>query len=174
MSRFKKGLESIWCDKILIVCIGNSSITGDSLGPLVGTKLKEDKEFCVPVIGTLESNIGASKLDYVRKLIELKYSDYYVIGIDATISDIYSAGTHHFRNLPMNPGAGLYKNLGLVGNGSIKGIVLESEDLSNVTKLKQNLVQVDQGLIDRMATRIVRDIKSVYLKYIEEESKLCI
>lgn len=49
MSRFTEQLSKIWCDNIVIVCIGVSTIIGDSLGPLVGDILTKDKDFAVPV-----------------------------------------------------------------------------------------------------------------------------
>lgn len=165
MSRFTEQLSKIWCDNIVIVCIGVSTIIGDSLGPLVGDILTKDKDFAVPVLGTTSFNIGASKIDSIRKLIEYKYKDYYVLCIDATVSDIYSVGTHVFRDTPLNPGEGLQKNLGNLGHGCIKGIVLHKEDLTNVSDLKDELYKVDKNFINRLAQRIVRDIKEVYFAY---------
>lgn len=165
MSRFIDELSKVWCDNILIVCIGISNVTGDSLGPLVGDILTKDKKFTVPVLGTTSFNIGASKIDSVRKFIEYRYRDYYVLCIDATVSDIYSVGTHVFRHTPLSPGKGLQKNLGVLGHGCIKGIVLHAEDLTNISNLKDQLYKVDKSFVNRLAQRISRDIKKVYFTY---------
>ena len=46
----------------VFVCIGSDRVTGDSLGPLVGSKLHYCDEFIFPVYGTLDFPIHALNL----------------------------------------------------------------------------------------------------------------
>ena len=55
-------------DKILFICIGNSKIIGDSLGPLVGSiilknKNQMEKNTKIEVLGTITSPLVYSKIE---------------------------------------------------------------------------------------------------------------
>ena len=52
-------------EEILILCIGDSKLIGDSLGPLIGSFLERNKSDIgnnVKVLGTLEKPIGYNDL----------------------------------------------------------------------------------------------------------------
>ena len=55
LERGKKG--------VVFLCIGTDRSTGDSLGPLIGYKLKGKEEADIPVFGTLERPVHAMNLD---------------------------------------------------------------------------------------------------------------
>lgn len=114
-------------DNTVIVCIGTDKCIGDCLGPMVGTFLKE-KNFPLPVYGTIESPIHAlninKRLDEIKKL----HPKSLLIGIDACLGDPDSIGEIHTRNFPIHPGKGVGKTLPDVGTASIIGIVDSSEN----------------------------------------------
>lgn len=125
----------------IIVCIGTDKCVGDCLGPLVGTLLLE-KNFPLPIYGTLESPIHALNLDKKLKEIKKLHPNASIIGIDACLGDSKSIGEIHCRDYPIHPGKGVGKSLPDVGIASIIGIVDTSEnpELFTTRSIRLNLV----------------------------------
>lgn len=107
---------------IVIVCIGTDRSTGDSLGPLVGTKLK-NRFPGYNIYGTLQSPVHAVNLEETLRGIEQKYRDPFIIGIDACLGKLSSIGLVSAGIGPVRPGAGVHKQLPAVGDIHITGIV---------------------------------------------------
>lgn len=105
---------------VLFLCIGTDRSTGDAYGPLVGTELKR---FGVPVLGTIQDPVHALNLETVRIVLRSLYPDHAVIAIDACLGRLEDVGDVHVHPGPLRPGAGVKKDLGEIGDVSIKGIV---------------------------------------------------
>ena len=69
---------------IIYLCIGTDRATGDCLGPLVGTRLKNLLPQAM-VFGTLENPVHASNLEKVLAEINLTYINPLLIAIDACL-----------------------------------------------------------------------------------------
>ena len=125
----------------IFICIGTDKCIGDCLGPLVGTLLKE-KNFPLPLYGTLEEPIHALNIDTELKKINKNHPNSFIIAIDACLSDNKSIGEIHVRNEPLKPGKGVGKILPSVGNISIIGIVDSSSksDLFSNRAIRLNLI----------------------------------
>ncbi|MFC3886307.1 spore protease YyaC [Bacillus songklensis] len=108
---------------IVIVCIGTDRSTGDSLGPLVGTKLSERNISPFHVYGTLEEPIHAVNLKDTLKQIYRFHQNPFVIGIDACLGKMKNIGTVSIGMGPVKPGAGVNKDLPPVGDIHMTGIV---------------------------------------------------
>lgn len=109
--------------KWVIVCIGTDRSTGDSLGPLVGSKLKlQDLEDFV-VLGTLDEPVHAINLDDTIQFIKNTYPDYGILSIDASLGQLSSVGNLQIIDGPLKPGAGVKKELTEIGDFHITGIV---------------------------------------------------
>lgn len=108
---------------VVFVCIGTDRSTGDSLGPLVGTLLKEKRLSSFFVYGTLEDPIHAVNLG--EKILEIKNKHFnpYIIAIDACLGRLKSVGFIEIGEGPVKPGAGVNKELPEVGHMHITGIV---------------------------------------------------
>ena len=61
-------------EDLVLLCIGTDKITGDCLGPLVGSKLKQRK-FPYPLYGTLEKPLHAGNLTEQLPEISLVHPD---------------------------------------------------------------------------------------------------
>ena len=108
---------------LVFFCIGTDRSTGDSLGPLTGSRLTESQLFPYPVIGTLENPLHALNLQQkIDETIDLNPSAY-IVAIDACLGKGSSIGQLLFHDGPIQPGKAVGKNLPSVGNVSIKGIV---------------------------------------------------
>jgi putative sporulation protein YyaC len=110
-------------NNLVFFCIGTDRSTGDSLGPLTGSRLTELKTFPYPVIGTLEKPLHALNLQ--QKIDETISSNptAYIVAIDACLGKASSIGQLLIQNGPIEPGKAVGKDLPSVGDLSIKGIV---------------------------------------------------
>lgn len=108
---------------IIFICIGSDRSTGDSLGPLVGHKLKRFSKNNIHIFGTLENPIHAKNI--VSKLNEINFNfiNPYIIAIDSCLGSINNIGKVFIQKKPLLPGLALNKNLPAVGDMSITGIV---------------------------------------------------
>src|SRR5690348_6472051 len=104
----------------VVVCIGTDRSTGDSYAPLIGSMLRKSK---IPVYGTIDEPVHAVNLrESINKIIE-KHNNPYIIAVDACLGMFDHVGQIHVDDEPLRPGAGVNKDLGEVGNCSVKGIV---------------------------------------------------
>lgn len=130
---------------VMFLCIGTDRSTGDSLGPLIGHKLRGRPLRGAAVIGTLEKPVHAMNLDLYARYIRSHYPDYVVVAIDASVGSPDHVGFVTLGRGALQPGLGVSKELEAVGDISITGIVggcnshdpvmLQSVRLSMVMKM---------------------------------------
>lgn len=108
---------------IVIVCIGTDRSTGDALGPLVGSKLKDKAPSLFHVYGTLDAPVHAVNLEEHLIEIEKNHRNPFIIGIDACLGRMTSVGSITLNEGPVRPGAGVNKQLPPVGDIHMTGIV---------------------------------------------------
>lgn len=149
-------------DNTVIICIGTDKCIGDSLGPMVGTFLKE-KNFPLPVYGTIELPIHAlninKRLDEIKKL----HPKSLLIGIDACLGDADSIGEIHTRDFPIHPGKGVGKTLPDVGTASIIGIIDSSENAEFFTSRSIRLYLIMQ-MARVISSALIYAYNSMYIK----------
>jgi len=104
-------------DEICIACIGTDRSTGDSLGPLVGYKLKDSR---LKVVGTLDNPLHANNLSEFQSSLSDKTL---VIAVDACLGHMDHVGFITIRQGSISPGSGVGKDIEPVGDISIAGIV---------------------------------------------------
>ena len=147
---------------IVFVCIGTDRSTGDSLGPLVGTLLKEKKTSTASfnVYGTLAEPIHAMNLEERLTEIHKLHDDPFIIGIDACLGKVRSVGIVQIGEGPVKPGAGVNKDLPAVGNAHITGIV-------NVSGFMEFMVLQNTrlNLVLNMAKTIADGIHFTHLQF---------
>ncbi len=120
----------------IFLCIGTDRMTGDCLGPLVGHKLQKYNNEKFHVFGTLEKPVHALNLNYAMTKIKLCFSNPFIIAIDASLGLPGHIGNITLTHGSIQPGEGMNKNLGPVGDLSITGIVGSCH--GNSTLLLQN------------------------------------
>lgn len=109
--------------RIVLLCIGTDRSTGDSLGPLTGTKLTEKSIPGLTVIGTLEQPVHAENLQSTLDLIHKDYNNPYIIALDACLGRLDSIGYITLAEGPLKPGTAVKKELPEVGEIHLTGIV---------------------------------------------------
>ncbi len=77
---------------IVFLCIGTDRSTGDSLGPLVGDKLKFLIRDRVMLYGNLEYPVHAKNLCSTIDEINTQYSNPYIIAVDACLGTLSNVG----------------------------------------------------------------------------------
>ena len=109
--------------QVVFLCIGTDRSTGDSLGPLIGSRLEAEEIGGAVVIGTLEHPVHAVNLDRTLEHIEEHYPDAIIIAVDAAVGRWDHVGLVTLEKGPLRPGLGVRKELAAVGDISITGIV---------------------------------------------------
>ena len=108
---------------IVVLCIGTDRSTGDSLGPLVGNKLKFLVRHKIHLYGSLECPVHAKNLRETIDEINYSFTNPYIIAIDACLGSLQNVGKIIVEEKPLSPGAAMNKDLPKVGNLSITGVV---------------------------------------------------
>ena len=127
---------------LLFVCIGNSKILWDSIGPIIGSNLKQTigEKY---VIGDLKNNI-CNKLDLVNYYPKLRKK--FIIAIDTAITEEYLSGEIFITNNPIIMGNAFNKNRGIIGDISIKiglsTININKYYIENMAKFVCNIIKV--------------------------------
>lgn len=108
---------------IVFVCIGTDRSTGDSLGPLIGTLLKDKEPHSFHIYGSLDDPIHALNLADKVAQIKKNHVNPFIIGIDACLGRLKSVGIIQIGDGPVKPGSGVNKDLPAVGDIHLTGIV---------------------------------------------------
>jgi putative sporulation protein YyaC len=154
--------------EIVVVCIGTDRYPGDSLGPMVGSRLLERLEGnrYVHIYGTLDKPVHALNMKRILAYITNRHSRAYIIAVDACLGQFYKIGTLQLVEEPLQPGASLNKQLCSIGDIHIKGIinnhgplnhkVLEHTSLTFVNEMaaviSRILVKSSQEIIPRLSS----------------------
>lgn len=108
--------------EVVVVCLGTDRSSGDSMGPLVGTFLKEEYPQA-KIYGTLAEPVHAVNLSETLKKIENYHPNAYVIAVDASLGRSENVDNIILSEEPLKPGTAVNKNLPEVGHVTIKGVV---------------------------------------------------
>lgn len=134
-------------ESILLVCIGSDRATGDSLGPLVGYKLKKAGIPSIDILGTLEHPVHAGNIEQIAEIIQRDFPRSFVIAIDASLGKKSHIGRVTFQRTSIKPGIGVGKILPTIGDVSITGIVNVSGG-SNGKKLQSTRLHTVMDMAD--------------------------
>ncbi|MGN0319824.1 MAG: spore protease YyaC [Lachnospira sp.] len=179
LSAVKMGklLNTIACEKILphqeiiILCIGSDRSTGDSLGPLIGHKLKKYISSDIYVFGDLNQPVHAANLSYCIKTIYKTFDNPFIIAIDASLGKDKHIGFMTLGTGPLKPGLGVKKRLPEVGDIHITGIVNSSRNMEFSTLQTTRL-----SIIFQIADAIVLALRTFnddyYTQKVPEQSYL--
>ena len=144
-------------EEILILCIGDSKLIGDSLGPLIGSFLERNKSDIgnnVKVLGTLEKPIGYNDLIEIAKHITT------ISTIDSALGSNQNIGKILIDNTTLCAGSGVNTGEKLIGDISIRGIVGKNYD--DIKQNIQELENVSTNLVENMACKIIFKILNLF------------
>ncbi|MGN0817464.1 MAG: spore protease YyaC [Candidatus Coproplasma sp.] len=142
----------------VILCVGSDLSVGDSLGPLVGTMLKNKlRALNIYVYGTLARPITAHEVKYMNEFIRQTHPNCPIIAVDAAVGTAGDIGLIKIIKRGLKPGSGANKNLTRVGDVSVMGIVAE-KTMFNYTLFSSTRL----NMVFRMA-QIISDGIAAYL-----------
>lgn len=145
----------------IIICVGSDLVLGDSLGPLVGTMLTR-RNVNAYIYGTLNSPITAKEITCAKIHVKMLHPESFVVAIDAAVGSSEDIGLIKVSDKGLKPGLGVNKNLGVIGDCSIIGVVAEKSSqnytLFNLTRL---------NLIYKMAEQIADGVEHFLSDYNE-------
>ncbi|MDY6368087.1 MAG: spore protease YyaC [Clostridia bacterium] len=148
--------------KPIVVCVGSDLVLGDSLGPLVGTMLVRCKAPAY-IYGTLSSPVTAKEIACAKVHLKMLHPESFAVAIDAAVGNAEDIGLIKVANKGLKPGLGVDKNLGILGDCSIIGVVAERSkqnyNLFNLTRL---------NLIYKMAEQIADGVDKFLRRYAEQ------
>ena len=137
---------------IFVVGIGSNLISGDSLGPFVGTLLGNCFPQHLTVLGNLEFPMDATTIGPEFSQFNIPNNSF-VISIDSVLGSADFVNSIVLRRGPLQPGLGLGHNLPPIGDCSVMGVVLTNEAV-----LGSHLLYTNLHLIYTMATNIAKGI----------------
>ena len=147
---------------IVFLCLGTTTIIGDSFGPIVGTLLKKTfkRSNTIKIIGDLNNAMTYNKIEEALDFIREEYSTSLIIVLDSALSDKHDIGKIFVQNRGLKYAESLHKHNKFIGNISIKAVVGENmnnniqnfENLKNVSyeQVKSMSDIVSKGIIDVM------------------------
>lgn len=91
--------------QIVIVCFGTPSIAGDSLGPEVGSLLREDKSFPAFVYGTLDRPVTGRNMNEWISFVRETHKGAILLAVDACLGDAANLGRISVRSDGVCPAA---------------------------------------------------------------------
>jgi len=139
--------------KIKIFNIGTPKSKGDSLAPIVGSKLLE-YNLDVEIIGDLNNPVHAKNIE--EKIRDNISENDFVIAVDACLGVLNHIGYITIAQGQMSPGTGVNKQLPNIGDISIAGIT--NVDSGNKEINFFNLYNSDLFMIDKMAEIIAESL----------------
>ncbi|OON99298.1 MAG: spore protease YyaC [Epulopiscium sp. Nele67-Bin004] len=143
----------LYQDELVIICIGTDRATGDSLGPLIGYKLKDFKQSNVHIFGTLDKPVHAKNLKDTLLYIKDTHPNALTISIDACLGGIESVGCIAVGEGSIKPGTGVKKDLPAVGDLHIIGIVNLSSSM-NMSILQNTRLSLVMKMADIISAGI--------------------
>lgn len=148
---------------ILILCIGTERLIGDSLGPRIGTNIKQVENENIKIYGTAKNNMDFLNSKNVIEQIYKIYNNPYIITIDAALGKKSSIGEIYLSDGCMKIGTALGKSICFYSNINIKCIVGEYSDCSKWQnyKILSNVSKQDiDNLVEIVSLGIVQCLKS--------------
>ena len=138
-------------EDVIFLCVGTNLLTGDSLGPLIGSYLKDHGY--TNVVGSFDDPVHALNLnETIEKLTKGKR----IIAIDASLGSRMDIGRFCIRMGAILPGKGVGKDLPAIGDYAISGCVNISGFMEYYvlqTTLKSTVVKMARELTSALCER---------------------
>lgn len=147
---------------LVFLCIGTDKIVGDSIGPLVGNRLKNLQNEYLQIYGTLDKTINFINAKDIIEKIYQRLENPYLITIDAALSNTNDKGDIVLSKGYIKIGKALHKSICFYSDINIKCIVGKAyfEKEKNIKELEK----ANTEEISSMAEFVSNGIKNVLKK----------
>lgn len=158
-SRFYRlNLKNNFTD-IIFICVGSNKITGDSLGPIVGAKLKQKLGTNIAIIGTTETPVNYENIKEINDNIKIKYLNPCVICVDSAMGKNADIGKIIVNWGGITLGKAVNNGIYLESHINIKGVVGKEEE-EILTNFRE-LTLVNKNVIEKMSNEVTEGINKV-------------
>lgn len=141
-------------EELVILCIGSDRLTGDSLGPLVGSRLHPEILSHTSIYGTLNNPVHALNLKKTIQMLSSKHPHSLIIAVDASVGSKEHQGYITLEKGALTPGLGVQKKLPPVGDICITGIVNLAGAFEHIL-LQNTRLSLVMSLADTIASGIM-------------------
>lgn len=144
---------------IIFLCIGTDRITGDTFGPLIGYKLKNNLK-CnkyINVLGDLNRTVSNENILEIVEYIKDNYKNPFIVSIDSALSTSRNIGDIIVQDKGIYLGSCVRNNRVYIGDMNIQGVVGKNTCVPNNNfKLLQNTnLGIVMNMADTVATGII-------------------
>ena len=115
----------------ILLFIGSDGNIGDSLAPLCGTLFTGQNTACISY-GSLNSPVSAKEVSYLVNFVKKCHPGAIFVVIDAAVGKNQDLGMIKVQKCGIKPGLGVNKNLPMVGDISIVGVLAEKRSSNSI------------------------------------------
>ncbi len=151
--------------ELLFLCIGSEKISGDSIGPIVGSLLKSKYNLPFPVLGTEEKPVNGINLPHYIKNIRECFPNHKIIAIDSAVGDKKDLWTIKFKKGGVVAGGAVNSKNPRIGDIGILAVVGEKGD-----DVLSTLLQSPLNKVEELAEKIAKLIYNVFTPIIKNSS----
>lgn len=146
-------------EHIYVAGIGSNRISGDSLGPFVGTLLDDLFPDHLTVLGNLKLPLDCTSIE--SKVTNMTLPEgCFVVAIDSVLGNEKTINSIVVQEGHIKPGKGLGHNLPPIGDCSVMGVVVQND-----VDFETSLLFSDLHLIYTMANNIAKGISLAVRQY---------
>lgn len=124
------------------LCIGSDKLVFDCLGPIVGSLLKRDARFNGYVYGTVEEPVTALQVEEAIRFIRRFHFGAEVTVVDSAVGRREEVGKIKTFNSGLHPALGVDKNMPVIGDKSIMGVITTKEKVKDLRSCNVKLKEV--------------------------------
>lgn len=139
----------------IVICIGSDRVSGDMLGPLVGSSLKEKYHLPCPVYGAVGESVNGINLEEYLSMISSRHKESRIIAVDAALGRNEDIGRIRLKRGGIRAGGALDRAGERIGDLGIVGVVAEEREPKDVYAA---LLGVPFPLVEALAGRIAEMI----------------
>lgn len=136
-------------ENLVFLCLGTTKISGDSVGPKVGDRLKE-MNIGAYVYGDTKRQVTSINVEDYVAMLEKRHANDRIIAIDSALGKSADIGKVKVTDAGVKPGGAFDKTKKRVGNMGILAVVGDC-DKDRLDQLKNS----DSALIDDLVEKVV-------------------
>lgn len=143
--------------ELLFLCIGSEKISGDSVGPIVGSILKNRYKLPCPILGTEDKPVNGVNLPHYIENIRTVFPNHRIIAIDSAVGSKKDMWTIKIKKGGVVAGGAITSKNPRIGDIGILAVVGEKND-----DVLSTLLQAPLDRVERIAERIAKTIYNVF------------
>jgi len=141
--------------KTVVICIGSDRVSGDMLGPLVGSSLREEYHLPCPVYGAVGESVNGVNLEEYLEMVRRRHEGCPIIAVDAALGKEEDVGRIRLKKGGIQAGGALERRGDRIGDVGIVGVVATEKSPDEVYG---TLLAVPYRMVEALAAAIAHMI----------------